>query len=128
MQCKNEPALLFRLKGPCSVETEKFSDFQSFRRTKFSFEVSRTQIFSRKLFFRQFASIFRKLDKSEKMRPCRFFSCQKMHDVPKQMKNQFSDFCDFLFLSYGRLYTHISSKNQPILTTKTTISQKLKIA
>ena len=49
----------------------------------------------------------------------------KMRNELKRMKNQFSD---FYILSYGRFCTQKSSKNVLILSTKTTISQKIKIA
>ena len=49
----------------------------------------------------------------------------KMHNVLKRLANQFSD---FNFLSYRLFCTKNSSKTWPILSTKTTISQKLNIA
>ena len=51
----------------------------------------------------------------------------KMRTVLNQMKNKFSDFFDFYFSSYGRFCTQKLVNFQWILSTKSTITRKLKI-
>ena len=54
---------------------------------------------------------------------CQIFETQKMQNDLKGMQNQFSEFCDYLFLRYSRFVLKILSDLGTLITASATLCE-----